>query len=133
MASISIPIEGKECRESLFVKWTDLKGRLSKKDWQEEVNLYDPQTGLYYGFGFGDGLGNEVSEGCDDYVYCRIGHQLGADEDGGQLDFLRRESGYDGDIWKALPDAFVFLDMSAAQIERLEYVPNNAFNKICNL
>lgn len=90
---------------------------------KDRINLFDPVDHRYYGFSFGGGaLWDEVSEGCDDYVYCSIGNELGGDDDGGQLDFCRENSGYNGDIWKAIPDALKFLDLPDAVIQRLHFV-----------
>ncbi len=87
-------------------------------------------TGLYYGFCFGEYvMQSDMSEGCDAYVYCRIGHQLGDDEDGGCLDFSRSSFGYGGDILNALPDAFDFLSLSVEQRCRLVYIPNKNLDK----
>ena len=94
------------------------------RDWIGGVNLRDPVTDKYYSFWFGGALGNEVGEGCDDYLYCAIGKMkdgINTDEDGGQLDFCRATSGYDGDIRKAVVDGLQFIDVPPEVRDRLVY------------
>lgn len=95
------------------------------RDWEGGVNLRDPLTGRCYSFSFGGELGNEVAEGCDDYLYCAIGRMengRNTDDDGGQLDFNRAGSGYEGDIRRAVADGLEFVGVEGAARERLEYI-----------
>lgn len=95
------------------------------RDWEGGVTFRDPEEDRYYSFWFGGALGNEVGEGCDDYLYCAIGRfedGRNTDEDGGQLDFCRGTSGYGGDIRLAAVDGMEFLGMDRAVRKRLVYV-----------
>lgn len=97
-------------------------------DWEGGVVLLDPVTKVFYLIGFGNGTNaDDLCEGCDDYLYLEYGHLIRneiQDEDGGQLDFNRERSHYDGDIRNAIDDALEFLGVSVDVSERLIYISN---------
>ena len=98
----------------------------NKYDWQGGVVLFDPQTKVFYLLGFGNGTnGDDLCEGCDDYLYLEYGRLVRDTievDDGGELDFNRRKSKYDGDIRNALKDALDFLVVDQEAQERLVYI-----------
>ena len=98
----------------------------NKYDWQGGVVLFDPQTKVFYLLGFGNGTnGDDLCEGCDDYLYLEYGRLVRDTievDDGGELDFNRRKSNYAGDIRNALKDALDFLGVEQEAQERLVYI-----------
>lgn len=96
------------------------------RKWEGGICLIDPQTEKTYSFWFGGGkIFDNVSPGCDDYVYCRIGRiEMNEiqDVDGGQLDFCRDACGWDGDIRIATQAALEFLNVGYDVVSRLRYI-----------
>ena len=68
----------------------------NKYDWQGGVVLLDPQTKVFYLLGFGNGTnGDDLCEGCDDYLYLEYGRLVRdkiEEDEGRELDTNRRKS-----------------------------------------